>query len=190
MCARCTGIYIGFIFSFIFFLMFRRYRNAGLPDKYVFAYMIIGLSIYMFDALSSYSHLRSTTNGIRLFTGLFIGTALPMFMLPLAKGLMYISNETETFAKGSDIPFAILPAFIVGLVMYMGIVNFLVTYYLISLLMIAGYFSLMMLAWTIVFSKIKKITNKNWSPGQLFTMAGIAFPLQMITSYFIHLIAI
>lgn len=144
----------------------------------------------MFDALSSYSHLRSTTNGIRLFTGLFIGTALPMFMLPLAKGLMYLSSETEPFAKGSDIPFAILPAFIVGLVMYIGFVDFLVTYYLILLLMIAGYFSLMVLVWIIIFSKIKKIRKKNWSQKQLSIMAVIAFIMQMVTSYFIHLIAI
>lgn len=82
-CARDTGLYIGSLLSLIFIASTnRRTRNAipipAISFTFVFFMLLLGI-----DGISSYLGMRTTTNGIRLMTGLLVGIGLPFFMYPL-----------------------------------------------------------------------------------------------------------
>jgi len=70
-CARDTGIYLGFVLSLLVMaLIDRGRRRSDLPGWPV---MVLGgamVAIMAWDGITSYAGLRSTTNDIRLVTGL------------------------------------------------------------------------------------------------------------------------
>lgn len=83
-CARDTGMYLGFIVSFaLIVLLDRGRRRSGLPPRHL---MVVGLLLFasmVFDGVTSYAGLRETTNTIRFLTGFGAGYALPLVVVPL-----------------------------------------------------------------------------------------------------------
>ena len=77
LCARCTGIYFGFLFAFILLaILYRKApRRGGLSDFYYGAIVVMGLPLVV-DGLTSYLGFRSTTNAIRLASGAAFGAVL------------------------------------------------------------------------------------------------------------------
>lgn len=77
LCARCTGIYVGFLFTFIaLVLMYRRCPRRGTLSRfYYISLFVLGLPL-VFDGLSSYMGFRTTTNDIRLLSGAAFGSIL------------------------------------------------------------------------------------------------------------------
>lgn len=84
LCARCTGIYFGFIFTFVMLAVLYRKapRRGGLSRFYYLMIVVFGLPL-VFDGLSSYLGYRTTTNVIRLWSGSAFGTllAVPIYYL-------------------------------------------------------------------------------------------------------------
>jgi uncharacterized membrane protein len=82
-CARETGIYLGFLFSFVFLALVNRKREYGFPPLYVLIFALVGIALMAIDGFTSYAGWRSTTNSIRLLTGILAGSALPLVLLPI-----------------------------------------------------------------------------------------------------------
>lgn len=98
-CARETGIYLGFLFSFVFLTIVNRKREHGFPPLYVLIFALIGITLMAVDGFTSYAGLRSTTNAIRLFTGILAGSALPLVLLPIFNYQAWSESSPERIIR-------------------------------------------------------------------------------------------
>lgn len=110
-CARETGVYLGFLFSFVFFAIVNRKREYGFPSLYVLIFALIGITLMAVDGFTSYAGWRSTTNAIRLFTGILAGSALPLVLLPIFNYQAWAESSSARVIR-SGYQFV---AFVVGL---------------------------------------------------------------------------
>ena len=84
LCARDTGIYLGVFTVVLFSMLFRRMgsdRQPSLPYAILLCLMMVPM---MVDGTGSYLGLYITNNTARLFTGVFFGMPLGMFLIPIA----------------------------------------------------------------------------------------------------------
>jgi len=82
-CARCTGIYLGFILTLVVLLIiFTRVRNkpTTLPPMWVVVVCIMLALPMVIDGVSSYLGLRETNNLLRYFSGYLTGTSLAVLV--------------------------------------------------------------------------------------------------------------
>jgi len=83
-CARDTGIYLGFLISLIVISAVHkgdRPREFPAPAGWVAIALMIGAM--GFDGVSSYAGFRTTTNDLRLITGLLAGYAIAALLAPM-----------------------------------------------------------------------------------------------------------
>lgn len=89
-CARDTGIYLGFVVSLALLAFLDRKRRAEeLPPWPMIALGAAFVASMAWDGITSYAGLRSTTNDLRLVTGLLTGWALPLALLPMLNGQLW-----------------------------------------------------------------------------------------------------
>ncbi len=89
LCARCTGIYFGFILSTLFFLTGSRRFSSGLPGiKQMIALGAI-MSFFLIDAGLSYSGVSSSDNLRRTLSGLALGIPFPFVLYPLLNRILF-----------------------------------------------------------------------------------------------------
>ena len=104
-CARDTGIYLGFLFSvlLIFILYSKHEKKPGdLPSLGYILLMALLVLPMAFDGLTSYFGLRATTNTIRYITGLCTGIALGSLIAPLLFAIRKDADlKQRIFAKPS-----------------------------------------------------------------------------------------
>ncbi len=93
-CARDTGAYLGF-FAGYFLLVARRKKAKGPPNLWVTVLMIIPMTV---DAVTQLLGFRTSTNEIRLLTGLFFGTATAPFLAYLLS-LVPLSGKMPILRK-------------------------------------------------------------------------------------------
>ena len=94
-CARDTGIYIGFLISVTVISVVQRNRPTGLPPR-VASILIGGFILAMAaDGISSYAGLRDTSNFIRLVTGLMAGYAMGALALPLLNDQLWRNGSHD-----------------------------------------------------------------------------------------------
>jgi len=83
-CARDTGIYLGFVAAFcLVALLHRGERPTGFPHWRVWVVMGLYLGAMGIDGVSSYAGLRVTSNELRLLTGLGVGIAAATVVYPM-----------------------------------------------------------------------------------------------------------
>ena len=137
-CARDTGTYLGFMAVLIVFVVLARYRNGKLPDKAIIIVAAFGLALYAFDGFSSYLGFRSTTNDIRLISGLAFGSGISMLLLSAASNLLFrngTDHSLRTFTY-RDLPMVYLITAILAVPLL--IEGGMLFYYLESTIVIAG----------------------------------------------------
>lgn len=89
-CARDTGIYIGFVVSFaLLAALWGKRRPSEMPPAAVIAIAAGFIGFMAWDGVSSYAGWRTTTNDIRLITGLLCGYALPVLVFPILNGQLW-----------------------------------------------------------------------------------------------------
>ncbi len=82
-CARCHGLYIGFLAAtIILFLMYRK-REAGLPPLWAMAILLVFIVSTLIDGLLSYLGLMSTNNYIRFITGFLCMASIAAIIYPV-----------------------------------------------------------------------------------------------------------
>jgi len=93
-CARDTGIYVGFVISMLVIAALERgRRRTGMPPAWILALGLGALIVMGWDGVTSYAGLRETTNGIRLATGLATGFALALVIFPLLNAQLWRRNS-------------------------------------------------------------------------------------------------
>ena len=89
-CARDTGIYLGFALGLLALrLIHRDERPTELPRWPVLALMAAFIAAMGFDGATSYLGLRESTNDLRLVTGMLTGWALAGITLPMVNGQLW-----------------------------------------------------------------------------------------------------
>ncbi|MHB1136041.1 MAG: DUF2085 domain-containing protein [Coriobacteriia bacterium] len=89
-CARDTGIYLGFVAGLIVLWLLHRHERPSQPPRWP-VLVLIGLFIAAMavDGLTSYSGLRETTNTVRLVTGLLTGWSLSAITAPMLNAQLW-----------------------------------------------------------------------------------------------------
>ncbi|MDO8964217.1 MAG: DUF2085 domain-containing protein [Coriobacteriia bacterium] len=93
-CARDTGIYLGFVVSYLVIVLLDRGRRRGdMPEWWVLALGALGVAAMAWDGVTSYAGLRETTNILRLATGYMTGFAMPLVVVPLVSSQLWRRSE-------------------------------------------------------------------------------------------------
>lgn len=77
-CARCTGIYLGFWLGLALYPVLRGWRSISLPPARVF--FIVSAPIVL-DTAANFLRFWNTTTAVRLATGVLWGTILPFYFV-------------------------------------------------------------------------------------------------------------
>lgn len=101
-CARDTGIYFGFCLAVaLTWFLHRPERPREFPTPtgwVVFALMLGSMAL---DGVTEYSGLRSTTNELRLITGLAAGFAIAMLVVPMLNDTLWrLSHRVHVLDPG------------------------------------------------------------------------------------------
>lgn len=88
LCARCTGLYLGFLIGIGLFAAVRKLQRLSIPSSLVIG-MVAPLVV---DGVSQAVGLRVSTNELRLMTGLLAGSA----------GLAWVMNRIELAASAGE----------------------------------------------------------------------------------------
>lgn len=93
-CARDTGIYIGFVVSLaLIAVLDRGQRRQEMPPAWILGIGAAALALMAWDGLTSYMGLRETTNLLRLATGLGTGFALPLIVVPTVSSALWVRPD-------------------------------------------------------------------------------------------------
>jgi uncharacterized membrane protein len=126
LCARCTGMYMGFAAATLWMWGAGRLRAASFPGRGVV--LILGLAVVVMgvDGFNSLftdlhlPHLYQPQNTLRIATGLGTGVAMAAFIIPVANTLLWRSEDTRSsFATPRQLA-ALLP---ILLLMFVGVVS-------------------------------------------------------------------
>lgn len=119
-CARDTGIYVGFVISMLVIAALERgRRRTGMPPAWIMALGLAALVVMGWDGVTSYAGLRETTNVIRLATGLGTGFALALVIVPLLNAQLWhrsspgaiLSSPVDGIAWLAAAPFAFVAVY-------------------------------------------------------------------------------
>ena len=81
LCSRCTGIYAGFLISFIFLAVTAK-RRAGFPPPSITLTALIFIGLLLFHSAASPAFFPET-NQWRFVTGIFGGGSIGLFLFPV-----------------------------------------------------------------------------------------------------------
>lgn len=102
LCARNTGIYLGFATTFLFLAASRRLRVSRLPGLPVLAVLGLAIALMALDGFNSLfldlglPHLYQPANWLRLLSGLGAGTAMAAVIVPVASGLIWRTDDPRS----------------------------------------------------------------------------------------------
>ncbi len=89
-CARDTGIYVGFAIALLVLWAIDRDRRSSEVPPVGVSLVLGGFILLMaLDGFTSYAGWRPTTNGLRLATGLMTGFAMAAFTVPLLNSQLW-----------------------------------------------------------------------------------------------------
>lgn len=88
-CARCTGLYAGFLVGIGLFAALRKLRESAIPNWLVIALVLPLVA----DGITQALGLRTSGNELRFLTGLLAGSA----------GLAWVMNRIELSARTMEI---------------------------------------------------------------------------------------
>ncbi len=94
-CSRDTGMYVGFVVSYLLVSLVRRDRPTEMPPRWLIALCGVFFTVMAIDGITSYSGLRQTTNATRLITGLLAGFSLPPLLKPIINYQFWKSSSRE-----------------------------------------------------------------------------------------------
>lgn len=95
-CARCIGIYVGFVTMSLFLWTGKRKFSSASPSIKVSALLAAVFFIAALDAILSYLGGIPTTNFMRTLSGLAIGSILPLFIVPLINRTVFPGRNEES----------------------------------------------------------------------------------------------
>jgi len=103
-CARDTGAYLGFYIGYLLLSM-RKKEACGPPNLWITLFMVAPMIV---DAVTQFIGLRTSTNELRLVTGLLFGAALAPFLvyslaqIPTSRKIPILRNFLPKSVKLDD----------------------------------------------------------------------------------------
>ncbi len=120
LCARNTGIYVGFASTVLVLRGTGRLRASRLPSGWVAVVLGLAVAAMAVDGFNSLfldlrlPHLYQPHNLLRLATGLGTGTAMAAFLVPVANGLIWRDDDARaSFASFRELA-VMLPVLVLG----------------------------------------------------------------------------
>jgi uncharacterized membrane protein len=99
-CARCSGIYLGFLLGLGLYASLRRWRRLSLPAARAFFFVSAPIVL---DTAANFLRLWHTPNAIRLATGVIWGTILPFYFVTGIADL-FISRQKNRLKSAPGSP--------------------------------------------------------------------------------------
>jgi uncharacterized membrane protein len=85
-CARDTGIFLGFVATLIVLSLIYRRRSPRYPEWPKMVCLALFVAPTVLDALTAYAGLRESSNALRLITGALAGTGIAALLFPFIAG--------------------------------------------------------------------------------------------------------
>lgn len=165
MCSRCTGIYIGFIFSLLAIILFDRKIKSEIPSIKIFIILIFAFLLMGADAVLSTFKIIGANNYVRFITGFLVGWVLTLVILPLSNSVMwqkavkrrYLEKKINVFIwliAGAVISFLFI-------ISYRNLLTLWSFFSILGLMLFHGFIFLILL-----FTFLRKISNSIKSKGK------------------------
>lgn len=186
LCSRCTGMYLGSLFTLLAFMIFR--GKAGAYPSKSLQIVLIGFGlVWALDGINSTltllpgaASLYEPKNWLRLVTGMLIGTSLTTMIYPV-----FIQTAFRDWQMSAVIPswwwFARLLAFLALTVLGVLSENPLILYPL-ALLSSLGVLALLTTAYSVLTLPLLKLQNQITSATQLWfpLLTGFVLALSQV----------
>ncbi len=175
LCSRCTGMYLGALFTLMAFLFFRK-TSASYPRRSIQIALFLFAGIWVLDGLNSFlslipgaPSLYMPQNWLRLVTGTLIGVSLTTLIYPVLIATAWKEPDRS----------AVIPTWgwFARLLSFLGIVNLGILsenpmiLYPLALLSSIGVLALLTMAYTVLVLTIFRYQNRTMS------WRGLWFPL-------------
>lgn len=105
LCARCTGIYLGFLAGLLGMLALRRQYAIDLPPTWILATLVMFIGVMAFDGINSFlefvpgiPQLYASQNWLRLVTGTLHGLAISVIFYPVVSISVWHPDLTQPAA--------------------------------------------------------------------------------------------
>jgi uncharacterized membrane protein len=188
LCARCTGMYLGFFIGLIFLIVRRRTHSARMPTTAIISILIGFMTIMGIDGVNSTisiipgaPQLYHTTNVHRIVTGTLFGIAMCMLFPPVFSTAIWQQPSGDRSVKNwRELFVMILVAFAIDAVVLTQ-ADWL--YYPITILSIAGPLLLLGFMGAIIVLTMRNMVNMvdRWRQLAAPLFAGVALGLVLIT---------
>ncbi len=184
LCSRCTGMYLGSLFTLLAYMLFR--GKAGLYPSRAMQIVLIGFGVvWALDGINSTltllpgaGPLYEPQNWLRMVTGMLIGVSLTTMIYPV-----FVQSAFFEWHKSAIIPswrwFAGLLAFLALIVLGLLSQNPLILYPL-ALLSSLGVLALLTMAYSVLTLALFKLQNRISNLRQLWFPLLTGFMLSLV----------
>ena len=188
LCARCTGMYLGFFIGLVFLIIRRRTHSARMPTAAIVSVLIGFITIMGVDGINSTisvipgaPQLYHTTNLHRILTGTLFGIAMCMLLFPVfSTAIWQQPSGDRTVKHWRELIVLVLVAFAIDAVVLTQ-ADWL--FYPITILSIAGPLLLLGFMGAIIVLTMRNLANSvdRWRQLTVPMFAGVALGLVLIT---------
>jgi uncharacterized membrane protein len=95
LCARCTGIYTGFLLGIVYQFALWQMKIKKLPVFKISILSSLVLAILIVDAIGSYLQLWVSPNYIKLILGMLGGSSISLFLFPVFNFSLIAKRKKE-----------------------------------------------------------------------------------------------
>jgi uncharacterized membrane protein len=188
LCARCTGMYLGFSIGLLFLILRRRTHAARMPTTAIISVLIGFITIMGIDGINSTisiipgaPQLYQTTNVHRIVTGTLFGIAMCMLFFPVFSTAIWRQPSGDRSVKNwRELIVMVLVALAIDAIVLTQ-ADWL--FYPITILSIAGPLLLLSFMGAIIVLTMRNLVNNvdRWKQLALPMFAGVALGLVLIT---------
>ena len=189
LCARCTGMYLGFVTGVIFLLLRGRTKAARLPPQPIIVLLVGFIMIMGIDGVNSTisiipnaPQLYHTTNLHRIITGTLYGLALSALFPPIFNSAIWSEPSGErTIKNWRELGVLLLVAAIEIAILLAFTDQMLIP---ISIITIGGILLLLSLLNSVIMLSVRKMENavSAWRQLALPLLFGLALGLIEVTA--------
>ena len=189
LCARCTGMYLGFVTGVIFLLLRGRTKAARLPPQPIIVLLVGFIVIMGIDGVNSTisiipnaPQLYHTTNLHRIITGTLYGLALSALFPPIFNSAIWSEPSGErTIKNWRELGVLLLVAAIEIAILLAFTDQMLIP---ISIITIGGILLLLSLLNSVIMLSVRKMENavSTWRQLALPLLFGLALGLIEVTA--------
>ncbi|MGI6595498.1 MAG: DUF2085 domain-containing protein [Elusimicrobia bacterium] len=140
LCARCTGIYLGFLIGTLYQFILWRCHLKKLPVLKISILSIILLIALILESIGSYFGFWTSHQNIRLILGLLGGSSISLFLIPIFNFTLFIKETKQKEVGLSEWKEYIQLTLILGLISFLitSGINKLILYYIFAILSVFG----------------------------------------------------